>query len=47
MQWTVIFHDEFEPEFDALPRAVQDELYAGAGFAEKFGQKLVDRMSIR
>jgi hypothetical protein len=37
MQWTVIFHDEFEPEFDELPTAVQDELYAEAGFVERFG----------
>lgn len=37
MQWTVIFHDEFEPEFGELPREVQDELYAEAGFVERFG----------
>lgn len=37
MQWTVIFHDEFEPEFDELPAEVQNELYAEAGFVEKFG----------
>ncbi len=37
MQWTIIFHDEFEPEFDELPTEVQDELYAEAGFVEKFG----------
>ena len=37
MQWTIIFHDEFEPEFDELPTAVQDELYAEAGFVERFG----------
>ncbi len=35
--WTVLFHDEFEPEFDELPQAVQDELYAEAGFIEMFG----------
>lgn len=37
MQWTVIFDEEFEQEFDALPPGVQDELYAEAGFVEKFG----------
>lgn len=37
MKWTVIFHDEFEPEFDNLPVEVQDELLAEAGFVEKFG----------
>lgn len=24
--WLVLFHDEFEPEFDALPAVVADEL---------------------
>lgn len=37
MPWTVIFHEEFEPEFEELPAQVQDELYAEAGFVEKFG----------
>ncbi|MBM3536376.1 MAG: addiction module toxin RelE [Alphaproteobacteria bacterium] len=26
--WAVVFHPEFEPEFDALDRAVQDDLLA-------------------
>jgi len=37
MAWAVIFYDEFEPEFDALPVEVQNELYAEAGFVEMFG----------
>ena len=37
MKWTVIFHDEFESEFDALPVEVQNELYAEASFVEIFG----------
>jgi hypothetical protein len=37
MAWTVLFHDEFEPEFEALPVKVQNELYAEAGFVEMFG----------
>jgi hypothetical protein len=37
MKWTVVFHDEFEPEFDELPVEVQDELYAEAGFVEHLG----------
>jgi len=37
MKWTVVFHDEFEPEFDELPAEVQDELYAEAGFVELLG----------
>ena len=30
MTWGVVFHPEFEPEFDALDRAVQDDLLAHA-----------------
>jgi hypothetical protein len=37
MKWTVVFHDEFEPEFDELPAEVQNELYAEAEFVELFG----------
>jgi hypothetical protein len=37
MKWTVAFHDEFEPEFDKFPAAVQDELFAEASFIEQFG----------
>jgi hypothetical protein len=37
MNWTIVFHEEFEPEFDELPIEVQDELYAEAGFVERFG----------
>ena len=28
MTWQVAFHPEFEPEFTAMPRKVQDELLA-------------------
>src|SRR5580698_9321748 len=37
MEWTVSFHDDFEPEFDALPDEVQDELLAEATFVKRFG----------
>jgi len=37
MKWTVLFHDEFEREFDELSIEVQEELYAEAGFIELFG----------
>lgn len=30
MSWTVANHDDFDPEFDALPEAVQDGLIAVA-----------------
>jgi hypothetical protein len=37
MNWTVLFADEFEPEFDQLPVAVRDELLAQATVIERFG----------
>jgi len=37
MNWTVEFAEEFEPEFDALPASVQDELLAQAKVIEHFG----------
>jgi hypothetical protein len=30
VQWTIVFHPEFEPEFDRLDSVVQDELLAQA-----------------
>jgi len=30
MPWTVLFHDDFEPEFDRLPEEVQDEIFGAA-----------------
>ena len=40
MKWLVLFHGEFEPEFDELPSAVQEELLARAGLLQKFGPEL-------
>ena len=40
MKWTVRFHDEFEPEFDALPVEVQDELLACATALAQIGPTL-------
>ncbi|PHJ69127.1 toxin-antitoxin system, toxin component, RelE family protein [Nostoc linckia z18] len=40
MEWTVKFHDDFEPEFDDLPEEVQDELFAQAVSLEEFGPQL-------
>jgi hypothetical protein len=37
MAWEVLFHHEFEPEFDALPAAVADELLAHAKLLAHFG----------
>jgi hypothetical protein len=38
--WEVLFHEEFEPEFDALPADVQDELLAHARLLQQFGPQL-------
>jgi hypothetical protein len=38
--WAVLFHDEFDHEFDALPEQVQDELLATAKLIEHFGPHL-------
>ena len=40
MSWQVYFDAEFEPEFDELPEAVQDELMARAKVLEQFGPTL-------
>jgi hypothetical protein len=40
VSWTVEFADEFEPEFDELSLAVQDELVAQAHVLEHFGPAL-------
>lgn len=40
MPWTVEFAREFEPEFDVLDEAVQDELLAQAKLLEQFGPLL-------
>jgi len=38
--WQVLFHEEFEAEFDALPEDVQDELLAHARLLQQFGPQL-------
>ncbi len=40
VSWQVLFHEEFEPEFEALPDSVQDELLAHARLLEQFGPQL-------
>ena len=40
MPWQILFHAEFEPEFDALEPEVQDELLAHAGLLRQFGPLL-------
>ena len=39
-RWEVIIHGEFEPELDALPEVVQDELLAHARLLQQFGPQL-------
>jgi len=40
MPWTVLFADEFEPEFDALDEAVQDAILVRALLLEREGPSL-------
>jgi hypothetical protein len=35
--WTVGLHDDFVPEYNDLPEAVQDELLAKMGLLERIG----------
>jgi len=38
--WEVVFHEEFEHEFERLPESVQDELLAHARLLKQFGPQL-------
>lgn len=40
MRWSVEIGDEFEPEYDALPNEVQDELLAMTRLLQQFGPQL-------
>jgi len=40
MTWTVIFHEDFDVEFEILPEDVQDGLLAHAGLLSEFGPSL-------
>ena len=40
MVWTVLFHEEFDPEFELLAAEVQDELLAHARLLARFGPTL-------
>ena len=46
MSWTVLFHDDFETEFNAFDKQLQDELLAHAlllgEFGPNFGRPTVD-----
>ena len=36
-KWNVLFHDDFDPEFDAFSKTVQDELLAAALAIKELG----------
>ena len=40
MTWEVVFHEDFEPEFDELSEGVQNEMFARASLLEEFGPQL-------
>ena len=40
MSWTVLFHEEFDREFQDLAEDLQDELLAHAKLLEEFGPRL-------
>ena len=40
MNWVVEFHEDFEPEFDALPNQVQDRMLARVRLLKAFGSEL-------
>jgi hypothetical protein len=40
MAWTVAYHDDFDPEFDQLPKPVQDGLLSAALVLAKVGPLL-------
>ena len=48
MNWQVIFHPDFDPEYDALPETVQDEINSIieilAVRGPSLGRKLVDTL---
>ena len=40
VKWVVLFDEDFDPEFEALPEDVQDELLAHARMLQTFGPTL-------
>ena len=40
VNWTVLFHDEFDSEFQTLAKGLQDELLAHALLLSQFGPSL-------
>jgi hypothetical protein len=40
MPWEIVFDEQFDPEFEALPTEVQDELYAQTEWIKQFGPQM-------
>jgi hypothetical protein len=40
MDWTVLLHDEFDPEFSVLPEEVQDEIFVALPLLKAYGPQL-------
>ncbi len=40
MTWSVLLHDDFDPEFEALPEAVRDEIFASLPLLKTYGPLL-------
>ncbi|QLF71346.1 type II toxin-antitoxin system RelE/ParE family toxin [Peteryoungia desertarenae] len=40
MEWRVLLHDEFDPEFEALPEAVRDEIFISLPLLKAYGPQL-------
>lgn len=36
----ILFHDDFDAEFEQFPAPVQDAIYAGIGVLKEFGPRL-------
>ncbi|WP_332302848.1 hypothetical protein [Rhizobium sp. GR12] len=46
-EWAALLHDEFDPEFSALPEEVQDEIFAALPLLKAYGHNLVVPTPIR
>lgn len=40
MTWSVLLHEAFDPEFDALPEPVRDEIFASLPLLKTYGPQL-------
>lgn len=40
MAWSVLLHEDFDPEFEALPEPVRDEIFASLPLLNAYGPRL-------